>query len=137
MKRLLAKKWAWLYILLPLAVIVLECLPYGAALHFAAPERDIVTVRTYSYFSLTPFGYANFSPLLTAICTCVLLAVGIVAVWTGKGKKAFFLAACIGATLSLCPLLLGWRYYTLVAGLISAGLIATAVWAYLFCKKSQ
>lgn len=59
-------------LLLPVLALILEALPYGAVLQFgrpaAAPLREL-----YSYFDLTPFGYANFAPLFTALGTCVLL----------------------------------------------------------------
>lgn len=44
---------------------VLELLPYGAVCNFANPDGKPWR-RTYSYFDLTPFGYANFAPFLTA-----------------------------------------------------------------------
>ena len=55
-----------------LCTLVLEILPYGAVCSFANPEGAPRRV-TYSYFSLTPYGYANFAPLITAVLTCVLL----------------------------------------------------------------
>lgn len=59
----------------PIIAFVLELLPYGVVLNFANPEGEPWR-RTYSYFSLTPFGYANFGPFITAILTCALLAFG-------------------------------------------------------------
>lgn len=62
-----------LLVIFPLAALILELLPNGVVLNFANPEGEPWR-HTYSYFSLTPFGYANFGPFLTAILTCVLLA---------------------------------------------------------------
>ena len=61
-----------LFSLFILATFILELIPNGAVLNFANPEGDSWR-RTYSYFSMTPFGYANFGPLFTAILTCVLI----------------------------------------------------------------
>lgn len=86
-------------ILLALSVllIVLELLPCGAKLRFADPEGDPI-IHTYAYFSLTPYGYANFGPFWTAILSCVLLAVEAVALVT-KSKQLFapitFLSAAV------------------------------------------
>ena len=50
---------------LPALTIVLELLPFGAVCIFATSPTERVK-ETFSYFSLTPFGYANFAPLITA-----------------------------------------------------------------------
>ena len=48
---------------LPALTIVLELLPLGAVCIFATSPTERVK-ETFSYFSLTPFGYANFAPLI-------------------------------------------------------------------------
>ena len=53
-------------LLLPALTLVLEALPYGAVLQFARPAAAPLR-ELYSYFDLTPFGYANFAPLFTAL----------------------------------------------------------------------
>ena len=55
---------------LPALTIVLELLPFGAVCIFATSPTERVK-ETFSYFSLTPFGYANFAPLITATLTAV------------------------------------------------------------------
>ena len=55
---------------LPALTIVLELLPLGAVCIFATSPTERVK-ETFSYFSLIPFGYANFAPLITAILTVV------------------------------------------------------------------
>ena len=54
------------------AILVLELLPNGVVLNFANPE-GAPWRKTYSYFSLTPFGYANFGPFITSVLTCILI----------------------------------------------------------------
>ena len=66
-----------LYLILPLITLVLEILPYGAVCNFADGYNKIHRV-TYSYFDLTPFGYANFAPLLTAIISCGVIILLII-----------------------------------------------------------
>lgn len=75
----------------PIIAFVLELLPYGVVLNFANPEGEPWR-RTYSYFSLTPFGYANFGPFITAILTCALLALAVIYLFKPrKGLKTAIL----------------------------------------------
>ncbi len=123
----------WL-VLLPVAAVLLELLPYGAVLNFGVQAADgsIDTIRrTYSYFSLTPFGYALFGPLLTAILSCLLLALGVLYLWRGKGKSALKVLSVIAVLLSLSPLLYGVNYFSALGAVISAVLIAETVAAFL------
>jgi hypothetical protein len=50
----------------PLAAVILELLPYGVVLRFGQPDGEPIR-QTFSYFSLIPYGYAAFSPLITAV----------------------------------------------------------------------
>ncbi len=98
------------FVLLPAAAILLELLPYGAVLNFGVQAADgsIDTIRrTYSYFSLTPFGYALFGPLLTAVLSCLLVALGVLYLWRGRGKSALKGLSIVAVLLSLSPLLNG------------------------------
>ena len=77
------------YLLLPLITLILEILPYGAVCNFATETRRIREL--YSYFDLTPYGYANFAPFLTALLTCIILV--LLAVWCFTGKRQIMTAA--------------------------------------------
>ena len=126
-----------LYLIFPIITLILEILPYGAVCNFANPEGDPWR-KTFSYFDLTPFGYANFAPFLTAIITCVVLAFLLVYLFTGKTKtiKVAKVLLCVGVVLSLCPLLFGINYFSIVGALISASLIAELV-LLLVAAKTQ
>lgn len=110
-----------------LCTLVLEILPYGAVCNFGNPEGEPYR-KTYSYFSLTPYGYANFAPLITAVLTCVLLLVVLIAIVfkKGLGKKTAVFAG-ITSLISLCPMLYGLNYYSLTGAMISVCLIAVTV----------
>ena len=107
-----------------LCALVLEALPYGAVCNFGNPEGEPFR-ETYSYFSLIPYGYANFAPLITAIFTCVLLLILLISIIfkKGVGKKTAILAG-ITSLISLCPMLYGINYYSIVGAMISVCLIA-------------
>ncbi len=111
--------------------LILEILPYGAVCNFANPEGEPWR-RTYSYFDLTPFGYANFSPFIVALLTCVLLIMTIVAIITKRQLRApLILLSVISAVLSLAPLLYGISFFSLIGAFISVALCFTAVLAFI------
>ena len=98
---------------LPALTIVLELLPFGAVCIFATSPTERVK-ETFSYFSLTPFGYANFAPL-SLKKKCVL--------------KALFVLSIITVVISLLPLMYGLDYYTLVGAFITGTLVIESVLA--------
>ena len=109
-----------------LTVFILELLPYGVVLNFANPEGEPWR-RTYSYFSLTPFGYANFGPFITAILTCILFV--LVAVFLFKPRKglntAILNVSGFATAASLMPLIFGFDYITVIGVIITALLAGT------------
>jgi hypothetical protein len=114
-----------------LIALVLEILPYGAVCNFANPEGDSWR-RTYSYFDLTPFGYANFAPFIVALLTCVLIILIVVSLVSKKGMKAPILAvSAIATVLSLAPLLYGIRFFSVVGAFITVALAITAAVAFV------
>ena len=112
------------YLILPVITLILEILPCGAVLNFANPDGEPWR-KTFSYFSLTPFGYANFSPFFTAVVTCVVLLLLAIYCINGRQKLVVITERLLYASiiLSLCPLMLGVEYFSLVGGLITASLL--------------
>lgn len=108
------------------AVVILELLPYGAVMNFARPpEEGGVWRETCSYFSLTPFGYANFGPLLTAILSVVIL-LHVTAAIICKSKdlwKGIRAESAIASVLSLMPVCYGFEYYSVVGFAITILLV--------------
>ena len=113
-----------LFLIPALAALILEILPYGAVCNFANIEGEPWRI-TFSYFSLTPYGYANFGPFLTAVLTCMLiLALGIYTLKEFKKLRSFAkFVSCVATATSLWPLLLGISYFSVVGALISLCLI--------------
>lgn len=107
--------------------VVLEVLPYGAVCNFADPEGSIR--KTFSYFSLIPFGYANFGPFITAILTCIMILTSIILL-CGKSEKFLGFAAVISfisILTSLMPLFFGISYFSVTGGAISALMITNFI----------
>lgn len=118
--------------------VILEILPYGAVCVFS----DGVTEyrETYSYFDLRPFGYANFSPLITAVLSCVILVLCIIFCLRKSQKlnKALVTLSGLAAVISFVPFLmgLGFRFYGVCAAAITA-LLAIIFILTLSMKKGE
>ena len=116
---------------LTLTALVLEILPYGAICNFANPEGEPFRL-TYSYFSLTPFGYANFSPFIVAILTCVLMGILLISITVKKQiEKPILIISSVATVLSFAPLLYGIQFFSIVGAFISITLLSTTFLAFL------
>ena len=118
-------KKRFLYLVLPIITLILEVLPYGAVCIFASSPTDRIR-ETFSYFDLTPFGYANFAPFLTALITCLIFI--LLLIYWLKGNVVFAIKAknilYVAAVMSLGPLVFGLSYFSVVGALITTCLIA-------------
>ncbi len=114
-----------------IVAIVLEALPYGAVLKFGNPNGKPWR-RTFSYFDITTFGYANFAPFIVAFLTCTLLILIIVSIFMKKSLRIPIIAvSAIATILSLAPLLIGVDYFTIVAAFIFIVLMITTRVAFV------
>ena len=131
------KKSRVLFLILCLCSLVLEALPLGAVCRFATPDETFV--ETFSYFSLVPYGYANFGPFITAVLTC-LLTVFAVILFKAAGKKildATKILSAISVITSFLPLILGTDYYNFVSLVISLLMIAQFTVIMVISKKQR
>jgi len=120
-----------------LIALVLEILPYGAVCNFANPEGEPWR-RTYSYFDLTPFGYANFAPLIVALLTCALTVMIVESLVSKKPMRTPSLTvSAIATVLSLAPLLYGISFFSIVGAFISVALALTTVVAFVKGKSEE
>ena len=123
-----------LFVILPLVALILELLPYGAVLNFANPDGEPWR-NTYSYFSMMPFGYANFGPLITAILTCVMLILVIFYLFKPhKGLNTVITnVAGFATAASLIPLMFGFDYITVIGVIIT--LLLAGTFGICFIKR--
>lgn len=115
-------------LILPIITIILQILPCGAVLVFAPSPTERVR-ETFSYFNLTPFGYANFAPFITALLTCIILLLALISIKLEKMRKAVFWLSLATAIISLLPLVFGIDYYSVVGGIITITLAIESVLA--------
>lgn len=123
--------------LLLIIVLILEVLPYGAVLNFATNNGENLIRSTYSYFSLTPFGYANFGPFLTAITTVLLLILMVMFIIKHNSAilKIINYLSILAFLLSLSPLLYGLNFFSIVGLLISLLLLIEIFILLIFKEK--
>ena len=120
-----------------LTALVLEILPYGAVCNFANPEGEPWRY-TYSYFDLTPFGYANFAPFIVALLTCALTVMIVVSLVSKKPMRTPILTvSAIATVLSLAPLLYGIRFFSIIGAFISVALALATVMAFVKGKSEE
>ena len=119
-------------IVLPVLTILLEALPLGAVCIFAPSPTERIT-ETFSYFSLIPFGYANFAPLITAILTIIILLLSLISLKKDSVFNALFVLSIITAIISLMPLMYGLNNYSLVGAFITIALVTESI----FVKAQQ
>jgi len=115
-------------IILPILTTVLELLPYGAVCIFATSPTDRIK-ETFSYFSLLPFGYANFAPFITAILTIAILLLALITIKKLNICKAVFVVSIIATIVSVLPLVYGVEYYSTIGCIISITLAIECVLA--------
>ncbi len=120
-------------LILPIITIILQILPCGAVLVFAPSPTERVR-ETFSYFNLTPFGYANFAPFITALLTCIILLLALISIKLEKMRKAVFWLSLAAAIISLLPLVFGKDYYSVVGGIITITLVIESVFAKISAK---
>lgn len=115
-------------VVFPALTIVLEALPMGAVCTFAISPTERVR-ETFSYFSLIPFGYANFAPLITATLTVAIFLLSLFSLKKNSVLKALFVLSIITVVVSLLPLMYGLDSYTLVGAFITVTLIIESILA--------
>ena len=108
--------------------LIFELLPNGVVLRFMNPEGEP--------FSLVPYGYANFGPLIAAVLTCVLIIL-IAISWFKYSRglnTAIMCVSGIAAISSLSPVLYGFEYVTAIAIVVTALLAAIFVGCLIRAK---
>lgn len=124
-----------LCIVFPAIALILEILPFGAVCNFAvSPEKT--QRKTFSYFSLIPYGYANFTPFITAMITCAVVILLLVYCFKCNHRiaKVAEVLIGIGAVVSFGQLLLGMNYVSFVSVLISIALVVGFILLHLKLK---
>ncbi len=118
--------------LIPLVLaIILEILPLGAPINFYTPSGGTNT-KVYSYFSLMPYGYGNFAPLIVGILSCMALVLAVVGIFAKIPKKIIAAISVLAVILSVFPAFIGC--YNLFSWLITMLLVAWTAAFIIFVR---
>lgn len=113
------------------AAIVLELLPNGVIIWWAAPPGVEPKPDLYSYFDILPFGVAMFPPFITALLTVAVTIFTVIVMLLGKRftkpRNALFVCIIVTAAISACPVLYGFKYVTVIGVLITLMLGISAI----------
>lgn len=130
------KKWYCFSFVAMIATFVLEILPYGAILNFGKPDGSFIRM-TYSYFSMTPFGYADFGPFPTALFSVVIL-IGVAVLFAVKSPQPqlnsiIIVCSIIAFLFSILPVI---QDKSLVSdiGIIISGLLLATISFLIFAR---
>ncbi|MBE6705259.1 MAG: hypothetical protein E7583_08360 [Ruminococcaceae bacterium] len=125
-------------IILPVITLVLQVLPFGAVCNFASPDGDSIR-KTFSYFSPVPFGYANFSPLLTGIFTVFTFGTLLIYLFFKRRRSLIYaeFLTWISFGLSLCPLWYGIRFFSVTGFFITITLLVKAIIIHTILSKKE
>lgn len=125
-------------IILSVLTVILELLPYGAVCIFMDDGGTEIR-RTYSYFSLIPYGYADFSPLITALLSCVILTLCVILCFPKSQRLIAYIAvlSALATVISVCPILLGIENYSFLGKIITALLAIIFILALSVKKKES
>lgn len=120
--------------ILCLVTLALELMPYGVVLNFANPEGEPWR-KTFSYFDMTPFGYANFGPFLTAVLTCALLVFLFIGYFKFSNGMNTAIRTISGFAIvtSLLPLMFGLSYATVIG--VSITVLLALIFGITFIKE--
>lgn len=125
-------------IIILIATIVLEALPYGAVFIFAdGPESWIK--RTFSYFSMILFGYANFFPLITALLTVIIMALSVYAFVKNykviRMQNIIFICSVVAFISSIISWILFGSSYITGVGISISTLLILSVFLQAFTNR--
>ncbi len=122
------------------ATLILEILPYGAVLIFSSGPNERIK-QTFSYFSLTPFGYANFFPLLTAILTVFVTILSVIAIIrrmkVTQLQNTAFICTIIALMCSIIPTLMFGIAYMSIVGIAISILLLISVIFQAFSNRGE
>ena len=123
-------------LMVSIIAIVSEILPYGAVCVFM--EDGGAKIRqTYSYFDLTPYGYANFSPFVTAVLSCVacILCILFLKINNNIMQKAITIIAGSSTVISVTPVFYGVEYMTVVGVCVTLSMLILFVLSMIRERK--
>ena len=114
------------------AAVVIQILPLGAVLRFVITAQDgtvSFSFENYSYFDITPFGYAMFNYMICAVFTAIASLLSIVRTVTRSRRQTpVTVLSAIALAMSLVPYIFGaYNIFTIIVSVLLAAVVALSV----------
>ena len=114
------------------AAVVIQILPLGAVLRFGITAQDgtvSFSFENYSYFDITPFGYAMFNYMICAVFTAIASLLSIVRTVTKiRRQTPVTVLSAIALAMSLIPYIFGaYNIFTIIVSVLLAAVVALSV----------
>lgn len=114
------------------AAVVIQILPLGAVLRFGIMAQDgtvSFSFENYSYFDITPFGYAMFNYMICAVFTAIASLLSIVRTVTKSRRQTpVTVLSGIALAMSLIPYIFGaYNIFTIIVSVLLAAVVALSV----------
>lgn len=115
-----------------IAAVVIQILPLGAVLRFGVVSPDGVisfSFENYSYFDMTPFGYAMFNYMICAVLTSIAALLSLMKVITlSRRQTPVTVLSAIALVMSLIPYIFGvFNIFTIIVSVLIAAVLALSV----------
>ena len=115
-----------------IAAVVIQILPLGAVLRFGITAQDgtvSFSFENYSYFDITPFGYAMFNYMICAVFTAIASLLSIVRTVTRSRRQTpVTVLSAIALAMSLIPYIFGaYNIFTIIVSVLLAAVVALSV----------
>lgn len=126
------KKLGVIRLFICLAAIITELLPLGAVLRFSIMAQDgtlSFSFENYSYFDMTPFGYAMFNYMICAVLTSIAALLSLMKVITlSRRQTPVTVLSAIALVMSLIPYIFGvFNIFTIIVSVLIAAVLALSV----------
>ena len=114
------------------AAVVIQILPLGAVLRVGITAQDgtvSFSFENYSYFDITPFGYAMFNYMICAVFTAIASLLSIVRTVTRSRRQTpVTVLSAIALAMSLIPYIFGaYNIFTIIVSVLLAAVVALSV----------
>lgn len=114
------------------AAVVIQILPLGAVLRFGITAQDgtvSFSFENYSYFDITPFGYAMFNYMICAVFTAIASLLSLLRTVTrSRRQTSVTVLSAIALAMSLIPYIFGaYNIFTIIVSVLLAAVVALSV----------
>lgn len=115
-----------------IAAIIMELMPLGAVLKYGLISESgnlTFTFESYSYFDMTPFGYAMFNYMFCAVMTTITAMLSLLWIFFGKKRQTpITVLSAIALAMSLVPyIFMTFNVFTIVISALLAAVLIISV----------